>query len=78
MTKEEMVKSELVKLTALTMQFDGARKQYSAAVLSQDNQQADVFRSRLHEILDMMLDSDAVSMSITRQLMGGSADGQTQ
>lgn len=52
-------------------QLEGLRKQYTAACLSNDFKQADMYRAQMHAILDAVLDDLFVAMKSVRSELGG-------
>lgn len=71
----QRLKDEQLKLVRLGHQYDGLKKMFDAAALDSNGAECDDIRFKLHTLLDAQLDSVALSMVLTRQLIEG-AGGQ--
>lgn len=72
LTKEQINKAmqdEIMRMTATSYRYEGAKKQYDAACLMADNTLADTLRFQLHSLLDITLDSVGIQMALTRKLL---------
>jgi hypothetical protein len=63
------LQAEQLNLVKLGHQYDGLKKMFDAAALGSNGVECDDLRFKLHTILDAQLDSVALSMVLTRQIL---------
>lgn len=65
----QRMKDEQMRMLALTHQYEGTKKLFDAAAMSNNGVQCDELRFQLHTLLDAQLDLVASTMILTRAFM---------
>lgn len=72
MTRDQLAQAlrrEALNVTVAQHRYEGARNRFNAASMEGSGKEAEEARQELHALLDVMLDSAACSMMLSRQMM---------
>lgn len=68
---QQRLKGEVMRQVSMQHQFDALRKLYDSVCIVNNSVMMETYRTQLHDLLDLQLDTQNAIMELTRRAMEG-------